>query len=214
MTTQPVYTNRVQTPRGWKQLVVDVQEIFRAWPTHDGSGIDKREWGVTELQPGNGAEIWYYLPYDPDRKSISFISQNYANYNLLCCVQVLAELQRAQMRGGMILSGASALLALPPGPEGNNLRDGFASAGGSGRHHVPGGRDNRKSRFRGLAEAFKVLGIGDDAAEEDLEDMYRVRARRYKGGDPAQGATEQDVESFKALNDARDFVRRRKGWAA
>ena len=43
--------------------------------------------------------------------------------------------------------------------------------------------------------------------------MYLIRAKRCKGGDPAMGATEEEIKAFKTLNAAWDFVRARKGWA-
>lgn len=189
----PIVRSRFHTDKSWNQTIAELKEVFDLW------GIVGSEWGAKALQPGNGAEVWYYLPYDRDRKSISCLSQDDSSTNLRACYMVAVELQRASVRGIRIASGGSELLALPAG---------------SGSPGVPPsaarpGQAVRKTRFRDMREACAALGIALDASQEDAEDMYRIKARRYHPDNKETGNEEQ----FKKVNEAWEIIRARRGWA-
>lgn len=190
---RPIRTRRFSTNKTWAESIKDLGEVFSLW------GIEHGEWGVTRPESGQRfAEVWYFLPYDPSRKSVSSLAQGDAPTNLRQCVMTLTELQRAAMRGVAIKSGTEEILALAPGAAGPSVVAGAIP---------PGNR--RRSAFRGLREACTVLGITPDTDEQDAIDMRRIKLARFH---PENGKETANEEAFKRVEEAWRFIRERKGW--
>lgn len=202
---EPISTRKFHTNKTWKETTQDIAHVFGLW------GIDRGEWGM--VQPPTGqrwAEVWYYLPYDPSRKSIACLSQDDAPTNLRQCLMTLTELQRAAIRGVSIKSGREEMLALSApawAPDGTPLGD-AAQVNPPG----PAGRpqpERRRSAFRGLNEACQVLGITPDTDEQDAADMRRIKLSRFHP-DNRNGTANEDA--YKRVSDAWAFIKERKGW--
>ncbi|GEM_PF-3302840 len=195
--SEPIRTRKFSTNRTWQDSLGDLSRLFDLW------GIERGEWGaVKPVFPSRAAEVWYYLPYDPSRKSVSCLSQDNEATNLRQCVMTLTELQRAAVRGVAIMSGRESLLALAPGASGPSGANGAPSGSGLPPSKL------RKSAFKGLREACAVLGILPDTGEQDAVDMRRIRLARFH---PDTSQT-HDAEAFKRVQEAWEFIRERKGW--
>lgn len=193
-----ISTRKFHTNRTWAGSLEDLARIFDRW------GIERGEWGANRFPNSNGAEVYYYLPYDPSRKSVSSLAQGDASTNLRQCVMTVTELQRASVRGVAIRSGKEELMALPTGAPG------LSGVKGSAQGHVGPQPERRRSAFKGLKEACQVLGITPESPESDAIDMRRIRLARYH---PESSQT-PDEAAFKRVQEAFDFIRERKGWGA
>ena len=195
----PIKTVRMQTQKTWQELEHELATVFALWE------IDRGEYGVTKLNPGAGVKVWYYLSFDPDRKEVTSAWQDRSDENLWVCVDALTAMQRAAKRGVSIFSAGVELIALPPGDP-NAVPPGGASEGPTGRRTRAAA--DGKSRFRTLRQASQALGVDVDATSEDVEDMSRLKARRYHTDNQETG----DLERFKEVQEAAEFIKRRQGW--
>lgn len=154
--------------------------------THGELAIEFQRWGVTNWSVKSlGSDPKQQWNSDPETRAVhlSFTKPDGVEIALSYNLQDVA---RDNLR--VLFLAVEAMRLNEKRGIGDLLREAYLQ--------LPEGRATRRKR-----DPYEVLGVNENATLQDVEDMYRLKARRFH---PDTGSG--DEEAMRELNESRDYV--------